>query len=305
MTGTAAADARVPEFWRRLGLPGLVDVHVHFLPPRVMAAVWAYFGRSGEHYGRSWPIRYRDTSDAERIDLLRGFGVRAFPALAYPHKPGMAGFLNDWTLDLAARTPDCLPSATFFPEPEAGGYVRSALDRGARIAKAHLQVGGYDPNDPLLDPVWGALAEAGTPAVVHCGNGPLRGAYTGVGPMEAVLRRFPGLVLVVAHAGLPDYLEFAALADRWPLVRLDTTMVGTEFTGQMAPMPAGYRSRLADLADRVVLGTDFPNIPYPYRTQLDALARLDLGDAWLRGVCWDNGIRLLRLGPNGSVGGAR
>ena len=224
---SAGPDTAVPEFWQRLGLPGLVDVHVHFLPPRVMAAIWAYFGRSGEHYGRSWPIRYRDTSDDERIGLLRGFGVRAFPALAYPHKPGMAGFLNDWTLDLAARTPDCVPSATFFPEPDAGGYVRSALDRGARIAKAHLQVGGYDPNDPLLDPVWGALAEAGAPAVVHCGNGPLRGAHTGVGPMEAVLRRFPGLVLVVAHAGLPDYLEFAALADRWPLVHLDTTMVGT------------------------------------------------------------------------------
>jgi hypothetical protein len=48
-----------------------------------------------------------------------------------------------------------------------------------------------------------------------------------------------------------------------------------------------------DLADRVVLGTDFPNIPYPYRTQLDALAGLDLGDAWLRKVCWHNGIRLL------------
>jgi hypothetical protein len=112
-------------------------------------------------------------------------------------------------------------------------------------------------------------------------------------------------VLVVAHAGLPDYLEFAALADRWPLVHLDTTMVGTPFTEQMAPMPAGYRSRLVDLADRVVLGTDFPNIPYPYRTQLDALAGLDLGDAWLREVCWHNGIRLLELGPDGSVSAAR
>ena len=171
------------------------------------------------------------------------------------------------------------------------------------LAKAHLQVGGYDPNDPLLAPVWGALAEAGTPAGVHCGNGPRRGPHTGIGPMEAVLRRFPGLVLVVAHAGLPDYLDFAALADRWPLVHLDTTMVGTEFTEQMAPMPAGYRSRLADLAGRVVLGTDFPTIPYPYRTQLDALAGLDLGDAWLRGVCWHNGIRLLGLGPDGSARG--
>jgi predicted TIM-barrel fold metal-dependent hydrolase len=118
-----------------------------------------------------------------------------------------------------------------------------------------------------------------------------------------VLRRFPGLVLVVAHAGMPDYLGFAALADRHPRVHLDTTMLGTAFTEETAPMPPGYRSRLADLADRVVLGTDFPNIPYPYRTQLDALARLELGDDWLRAICWDNGVRLLGLGPDGAVSG--
>jgi uncharacterized protein len=27
-------DADVPRYWRELGLPGLVDVHVHFLPDR-------------------------------------------------------------------------------------------------------------------------------------------------------------------------------------------------------------------------------------------------------------------------------
>jgi uncharacterized protein len=285
----------VPGFWRGLGLPGLVDVHVHFLPPRVLAAVWAYFADAERNYGMAWPITYRDTSDEQRIALLRGFGVRAFTGLAYPHRPAMAAFLNDWTLQLAAGVPDLVPSATFFPEPDAAKYVRSALDRGARVFKAHLQVGGYDPNDPLLDPVWGALAEAGTPAVVHCGNGPRPGPHTGVAPIERVLRRFPGLVLVVAHAGMPDYLEFAALADRYPRVHLDTTMVGTAFTEAIAPMPAAYRARLADLGDRVVLGTDFPNIPYPYLTQLEALARLELGDGWLRGVLWDNGIRLLGL----------
>jgi predicted TIM-barrel fold metal-dependent hydrolase len=118
--------------------------------------------------------------------------------------------------------------------------------------------------------------------------------------MERVLRRHPGLVLVVAHAGMPDYLGFAALADRHPRVHLDTTMLGTPFTQEMAPMPAELPARLADLGDRVVLGTDFPNIPYPYGTQLDALARLELGADWLRAVCWSNGIRLLGLKPDGT-----
>jgi hypothetical protein len=50
---------------------------------------------------------------------------------------------------------------------------------------------------------------------------------------------------------------------------------------------------LAEHPDRVVLGTDFPNIPHPYAHQLQALVRLDLGDDWLRAVCHDNGARLL------------
>ena len=296
---TARADAAVPGFWQALGLPGLVDIHVHFLPPRVLAAVWRYFDQAPAHYGTRWPITYR-LPDEARIGLLRELGVRAFTALAYPHKPGMARFLNDWTLNLAARTAGCVPSATFFPEPGAGEYVGAALDAGARVFKAHVQVGGYDPTDPLLDPVWGTLAEAGVPVVVHCGDGPVPGAHTGVDPVERVLRRHPGLVLVVAHAGMPDYAGFVGLADRHPAVHLDTTMIGTPFTEAMMPVPAGIRARYADLGDRIVLGSDFPNIPHPYLTQLEALAGFDLGDDWLRAVCWFNGVRL--LGLDGTVG---
>ena len=46
-----------------------------------------------------------------------------------------------------------------------------------------------------------------------------------------------------------------------------------------------------------MLGTDFPNIPYSYATQLAALADFGLGDDWLRAVCWDNPARLLRHPP--------
>jgi predicted TIM-barrel fold metal-dependent hydrolase len=75
-------------------------------------------------------------------------------------------------------------------------------------------------------------------------------------------------------------------------------MAFTDFLNQLAPFPAALRPRLAAAADRVLLGTDFPNIPYPYLHQLQALARLDLGPAWLRAVCHDNAARL--LGPRSS-----
>jgi hypothetical protein len=287
-------DAEVPDYWRSLGLPGLADVHVHFLPPRMLAKVWAYFDRAEKHYGRAWPIQYR-FDETERLDRLRALGVRAFPALAYPHKPGMADWLNEWTLDFADRTADCVPSATFFAEPSAPSYVDACLRRGARIFKVHVQVGGFDPADPMLDPVWGALADAGVPVVVHCGSGPLPGLHTGPTAMEAVLRRHPSLALVIAHLGSPEYADFVDITDRYPNVFLDTTMAFTDYFEEFSPVPPAVVSRLPDLRDRIVLGSDFPNIPYPYAHQLEALDRLNLGEEWLRAVLWENGARLLRI----------
>ncbi|HEX7995142.1 MAG TPA: amidohydrolase family protein [Streptosporangiaceae bacterium] len=286
--------AAVAAFWRGLGLPGLIDVHVHFMPDNVLAKVWAYFdgGRPGS--GHHWPIAYR-LPEEDRLALLRQFGVRRFGALLYPHKPDMAAWLNAWGQDFAARTPDALHTATFFPEPGAAGYVAAAIERGARLFKAHVQVGGYDPRDELLDPVWGMLAEAAVPAVVHCGSGPMPGAFTGPGPMSAVLARHPRLKVIIAHLGAPEYQQFLDLADRYPGVYLDTTMACTDFMNRIATFPPSLVPRLGAAADRILLGTDFPNIPYPYRTQLDALERLGLGDDWLRGVCYANPARLLRL----------
>jgi uncharacterized protein len=282
----------VVAFWRRLGLPGLIDVHTHFMPENVLAKVWAFF-EDGQA-GAPWPIAYH-LPEADRLALLRAFGVRRFTALSYPHKPDMAAWLNDWAAEFAARTPDALHSATFFPEPGAAEYVAAAIAAGARVFKAHVQVGAYDPRDEQLTAVWGQLAEAGLPVVVHCGSGPHPGRFTGPGPFAEVLARHPRLTAIIAHLGAPEYGEFLDLAVRYPRVHLDTTMTFTDFFSAAAAFPPELVPRLADLGDRILLGTDFPNIPYAYIPQLDALAGLGLGTPWLRAVCHDNASRL--LGP--------
>ncbi|RFU87364.1 amidohydrolase [Streptomyces triticagri] len=290
----AGEAAEVRAFWEGLGLPGLVDVHTHFMPERVLRKVWAYFDAVGPLTGREWPISYR-LAEEQRVGVLREFGVRAFTAMLYPHKPGMAAWLNAWGAEFAGRTPDCLRTATLFPEDGVGEYVREAVESGAQVFKSHLQVGGYDPNDPRLDPAWGLLAEAGVPVVMHCGSGPVPGKHTGPEPVGRLLARHPRLPLVVAHMGMPEYADFLDLAERYDEVRLDTTMAFTDFSESAMPYPVEARARLAGLGDRVLLGTDFPNIPYPYGHQLEALARLELGDDWLRAVCHGNGARLFGL----------
>jgi uncharacterized protein len=284
----------VPRYWRELGLPGLVDVHVHFLPDPVQAKVWQYFAQAETHYGAGWPVAYALPVD-ERLAVLERLGVRAFPTLPYPHKPGMAAWLNEWSAEFAQRDPRVLQSATFFPEPEATGYVTEALDRGARVFKVHVQVGGFDPRDPLLDAIWARLEETGTPVVIHCGSGPLAGEHTGPEPVTGLLERYPRLQLVIAHLGMPEYREFLDLAERYDRVHLDTTMFATDFTERLMPFDPAHRSRLSDLRAKVLLGSDFPSIPYAYAHQLQALHRLELGEEWLRAVLWEDGARLFAL----------
>ena len=288
--------ARVRALWEPLGLPGIVDVHTHFMPHAVLDKVWRYFDAVGPRLGREWPITYRLAED-ERVERLRACGVLAYSSMLYPHKPGMAEWLNSWAADFAGRHPDCLHTATFFPEPGAEAYVGRALEAGARVFKAHVQVGAYDPRDPLLDPVWRLLAEAGVPTVVHCGSGPEPGPFTGPGPMTEVLERVPGLPVIVAHMGMGEYREFMDLAERFEHVYLDTTMAFTDFVEDLAPFPVDELPRLDRLGGKVLLGTDFPNIPYPYAHQLEALHRLGLGEGWLRAVLHDNAVRL--FGPLG------
>ncbi|WP_435198097.1 amidohydrolase family protein [Janibacter sp. GS2] len=274
-----------------LGLPGIIDVHTHFMPQRVLEKVWAYFDSVGPLVGRPWPIAYR-TEEAERLATLRSFGVRAFPSLNYAHKPGMAAWLNEWSAGFARQHPDALQSATFYPEPGVADYTRAAIDDGAQVFKVHVQVGDYDLADPLLTQVWTTLEEVGTPIVAHAGNGPAPGRHTGPDGVRELLRAHPDLTLVIAHMGMPDYDDFLDICADHPRVYLDTTMAFTAFTEADAPFPRERLGDLQALADRVLFGSDFPNIPYPYLEAVDSVIDLGLGDDWARAVLHDNAARL-------------
>lgn len=266
-------DEQLPALWESLGIPGIIDVHTHFLPEPVMSKVWEYFDNAGRNYGIEWPITYR-WQDDERLAHLRAMGVEKFTSLVYAHKPGMAAWLNDWSLDFAANVDGCIPTATFFPEPDVVDYVARALDGGARVFKVHLQVGGFDPRDPALSGVWSLLADAGTPIVTHCGSAPLPGPFTGPGPIGEVLREFPDLRMIVAHLGADEFEQFLDLVDGRPATWLDTTMGLTDFMQSLRPFPQSRLPQLRELSARgnVLFGSDFPNIPYPFAHQVEVLA---------------------------------
>ncbi|HZD68400.1 MAG TPA: amidohydrolase family protein [Actinomycetes bacterium] len=285
-------DAGIPAWLAGLGLPGMVDVHVHFMPDTVQQKVWAHFDRLDP----PWPVTYR-SGERRRLATLAAMGIRHHTALAYSHRPGMAEWLNRHTLGLARSAPAVVPSFTFYPEPGVEEYVQHALDQGGAAAKVHLQVGKFDANHPLLDPVWSHLAAGQVPVILHAGavrDGSGGEEWCGIRPVRRLLDRFPELRLVIAHLGAPDFDDFIDLARGSANVSLDTAMV---FDGDatLGARPPDLGERLGRLGGQVVFGSDFPTIPRPVAAQLAGLAALGLGDDWLRAVLWHNGARLLGI----------
>ena len=270
----------VRDWWTRLGLPGLIDIHTHFLPPQVMAKVRAQFDAAGPLIGRPWPLHYRDADD-ELVETLRSFGIERFTALSYAHKPDMADWLNGWAADFAARVPEALVCGTFFPEESAAAYVEARLDT-VEVFKIHVQVGNFSPLHPLLDETWGLIAEAGTPVVLHAGSGPVPAAYTGPGPVAELLVRHPRLRLVIAHMGAPEYRRVprAGRDERAGAPRHHDGLHRLLLRdGRRLSRPTCCRGcATSDSAARCCSGRTSRTFPYPYRHQLEALERLDLGD---------------------------
>jgi hypothetical protein len=59
------------------------------------------------------------------------------------------------------------------------------------------------------------------------------------------------------------------------------------------PFPPAQLPRLRQLGDRILFGSDFPNIPYGYVDAMRSITHLPgIDDAWLRRVFYENAAAL-------------
>ena len=243
----------------------IIDAHVHLFPPRVFDAIWRWFDR------HAWNIRYRLHAD-EVIAHLSANGIDRFVGLSYSHVPEMARDLNRFMAELAAAHPRTLiPLGTVLPgEPDEAAIIDEALALGLRGFKLHCHVQKLAPDDARLDVVYRKAADAGVPVVIHAGRAPCLDGYgvdtralCSVDATRRVLTRHPRLKLLVPHLGADEELAYLALLDDFPNLHLDTTMtLGDWFARPLAP------EILTRHADRILYGTDFPNLPYEWDREL-------------------------------------
>ena len=241
-------------------LPPVWDAHVHVFPDRLFEAIWAWF----DAYG--WPVRYK-LHAAETCQFLLNRGVERIVALHYAHKPGIARSMNRFVAELCATDARIIGVATVCPgEPDASAILDEAFAAGLRGVKLHCHVQCIAPDDPALHEVYAKCAAAGLPVVIHAGREPKSPAYNcdpyalcGVERVARVLADHPKLKLCVPHLGLDEIAPYVALMERVDNLWLDTTMAVAGYFP--CPLPDGI---LEVRPERMLYGTDFPNLPYAW-----------------------------------------
>ncbi len=253
-------EPRVPE-----GLPYIVDCHVHVFPAGLFKAIWAWFDQF------AWPIRYR-LGSREIIAYLLSRGIGHIIAFQYAHKPGIAKELNEYMAGLCRSFPGQLTGmATVFPgETDSSQILKSAFEKGLKGVKLHAHVQCFDMNSPDMEVVYETCQSEDRPLVMHVSREPKSTAYhcdphvlCSAVKLEEVLKAFPRLKICVPHLGIDEFDAYKALIEKYDTLWLDTAMALADY------FPVRLPFRIDELrGDRIMYGSDFPNIPYAWDREL-------------------------------------
>lgn len=279
------------------GLPPVIDAHVHVFPPPIFAALWRWFDRYG------WPVRYRLEAEAV-LDFLLSRGVARIVACQYPHRPGLARALNAWLAALVADRPAVAGLASVYPsEADAPAALEEAFAAGLVGVKLHCHVQSFSVDDPALHGIYEVCARWDRPLLIHAGREPRSPAYPvdpyalcGAERIDRVLRDHPRLRLCVPHLGADEFGAYEALLERHDGLWLDTTMAVAGFLPLGSEAERAAWRLVAARPDRLLYGTDFPNLPYAWDRELRRLLeRGGLGEEALAGLLGGNAARLYGL----------
>ncbi len=247
-------------------MSSIVDAHTHLFPERLAAAIRAFFVQfiSGDAFG--YPFAWQEARAA-----LQDSGVGRCWTLPYVRQPNGAKALNRWMAETFTHDAFVEPGATVHPGDDVRAVVDEALDTlHLRLFKLHCSVGEYALVDVRLDPLWRRLSDTGTPVVVHLGHSVAGNTEaTELADLETVAQRWPEARIILAHCAAPAVDEALELLRRHPNLHADLTPV----VFHLAPVRAGS---LAGLEERILFGSDVPNVAVKVEDAVAAIRNLGL-----------------------------
>ena len=198
---------------------------------------------------------------------------------------------NDRTIDHGERSGGALiPFVRLDLAEQPLEEAKRCLDLGARGIKLHPRAQSFALDDERLGPVFEIALERSVPILIHGG----RGLPPIAEHLETLVRRYEGVRLIIAHAGIADMAGLAGRLGGVPGVFFDTSVWSAidllDLYRQVSP-------------EQVLYASD-----YPYGRQPNSLllavraARLaGLDDRQLRGMLGETALQIVGDGPQPSL----
>jgi len=270
----------------------IIDFHVHLFPDDFFDAIWKFFKND---YGIDVVERLYAGKCVER---LRQCNVGTIVYSNYAHKKGVAGILNHWNTRFLDSTDDVYCFAAFHPDDEdAIAMARDIISHPKVLGfKLQLLVQGFYAFDERLFDLYELVIENNKRILFHAGTGPVGNRYVGVTNFRKLLERYPDLPATVAHMGGFEFREFFDLLDDHKGLYLDTAYCFLPGPARMYKLGSGP---IEKHKDRILYGSDFPNIVFPREAKIDALAEMNLSEECYQRIFQANGQHLIEEHTSG------
>ena len=207
----------------------------------------------------------------------------------------MAAELNAWNVRILEEMADLYCFAAYHPGDADGPAMAAAIIDHPQVLgfKLHLLVQRIYPHDERLFALYDLIQDRGRWLLIHTGTGPVGNEFTGIAHFREFLKRYPRMNVIVPHMGALEYAEFGALLDEYPNLHLDTAFA---FIPQMPEM--GFLGSspgpafLEAYQDRILYGSDFPNVLFPREAEIETLLGLNLSQSFYDKVFSLNALRI-------------
>src|SRR5437899_1745275 len=272
------------------------DIHLHIQPWSMVRRDALAMIDDASHHDASGVL----TSVDSVLRFLDQNGVERACCINYvaPEVMGFTPDVNDWIANFTRHHRDrLLPVGSVHPRHAHDTRAETArvLDLGIRMIKIHpphqeFAANAYRYELAPLAEVYRECEGRGVPVMVHTGTSVFpraRNVFADPMPVDDVAVDFPRLKIVFAHAGRPLYGETAFfLARRHANVHLDISGIPPKSLPRYVP-------RLAEIADKVLWGTDWPAPGVTsLRKNIDDFRALGYGEGIEKKVLWENAVRM-------------
>ncbi len=263
----------------------IIDFHVHLFPDKIFDAIWEEFD------SHNAPVIYK-LYYRECIEFLTIHNVNPIVYSNYAHKKGISEPLNEWNLKVLDVFPNLYCFIPCHPDDDNAIHYVEQMISHPRVAgiKLHCHVQQVYPHDERLFPLYEMMIEKKKHILLHAGTGPATNKFVGYANFKRLLDQFPDLPVTVAHMGGYEYKEFIGLLDEHPNMLFDTAY---SFIPDSPWFFTPGKEYLEKYKDKILYGSDFPNMVLPRETEIEYLQGLNLSDEFYSRVFRKNGLRLL------------